>query len=411
MNFVDRSFFPNSSKTQAIAKSARKKFTLLKTVYQIEKTSVNELMKKLDLSFPTLNTLIVDLVKQNLLIQHERGESVGGRKPNLYQLNNNLFKVLTIELDKFGCFLTIVDNNGNLLNKTKRHSLQLSRDLSQLNQFYDTIRTYVEEESIAWDDISGISISMPGLIDKVTGDNYTYFYEPNFHLELEIEKVFHKKTRIINDSKIYSLTEQQLGKLRNRQDGLIIRLDWGISLGIITNGEVYMGKNGFSGEMGHISFVDDGELCYCGKRGCLETLVSGVALVKKAIHDIENGIPTLIANKFKNHDLQPIHIIQAALDGDQYAIQLISELGTILGKAISFFLQVFNPEAIVLVGQFAKASTLITTPILQQIQTYSMTRISSNCEIHVSNLSDTAIPTGLARYFVQRYFEDKLNLN
>jgi DNA-binding IclR family transcriptional regulator len=72
MNFVERSFFPNSGKSQIIAKTARKKFTLLKTVYQIEKTSVNELMKKLDLSFPTLNTLIVDLVKQNLLIQHER---------------------------------------------------------------------------------------------------------------------------------------------------------------------------------------------------------------------------------------------------------------------------------------------------------------------------------------------------
>jgi len=411
MNFVERSFFPNPSKTQTIAKTARKKFTLLKTVYQIEKTSVNELMKKLDLSFPTLNTLIVDLVKQNLLIQHERGESLGGRKPNLYQLNNNLFKVLTIELDKYGCFLTLVDNNGNVLNKTKRYPLQLSRDLNQLNQFYDIIRKFKEEESILWPELSGIAISMPGLIDKVTGDNYTYFYEPNFHLELEIEKVFNKKTRIINDSKIYTLTEQQLGQLRNKKDGLVIRLDWGISLGIITNGEVYMGKNGFSGEMGHISFVEDGELCYCGKRGCLETLVSGIALVKKAIRDIENGIPTLIANKFNNEELQPFHIIQAALDGDQYAIELISDLGTKLGKAISFFLQVFNPETIVLVGQFAKASNLITTPILQQIQTYSMTRISSNCEIQVSNLKETAIPIGLARYFVQRYFEDRLNLN
>ncbi|WP_185218397.1 ROK family protein [Sphingobacterium mizutaii] len=368
-------------------------------------------MKSLTLSFPTLNTLMVELVEKKYLNQHERGESLGGRKPNLYQLSDSLFRVLTIEINRRSIRIALVDNNCNILNIPQQFQFEISTDLKELPAFLIIVKKYIKDQKLDMEQVSGISISMPGLIDRYSGENFTYFYEAGFKLENHLEHEFNKRTKVINDAKAATLAEKFYGKLKRKRDALVIRLDWGISLGIVSNGEIYLGKDGFSGEMGHISFVNDGELCYCGKRGCLETLVSGTALVNKATRDIEAGIPTLIVSKYENLQLTPEHIIQAAMDGDQYAIQLISELGSKLGRAISLFMQVFNPETIVLSGSFARTSMLMITPIQQQIQTYSMSKIATGCSLQVSTLGDNGLSFALARHFVNCYFEERIGRN
>jgi len=267
--------------------------------------------------------------------------------------------------------------------------------VSNLPAIINLIRCYVEEQHIDWNQVTGLSISMPGLVNKDSGENYTFFHASNFNLQTHLAETFGKATCITNNINIASLAEMHYGLLRNREEGLVVLIDWGVSLGIISNGKIFQGKHGFAGEMGHISFVEDGELCYCGKRGCLETVASGTALVKRAKNDIANGTPTLITSMFKDQDLQPIDILKAAVDGDQYAIELISDVSAHLGKAIAQFLQVLNPECIVLSGSFASAASLITNPIQQQIQTYTMGKISKDCELFVSELADKGSILGL----------------
>ncbi|MVZ65112.1 ROK family protein [Sphingobacterium sp. DK4209] len=410
MNSVEKLFINPTNKNLKLARTAKKKFKVLQAVYLLDKASVNELMLSLDLSFPTLNTLIIELLDQKLITQHERGESIGGRKPNLYQLRNELFRVLCIEVDRFNINISYIDNNGNLLARTVRYPLMLSRDVSNLPAFIDLIRRYAEEQQIDWNQVTGLSISMPGLINKDSGENYTFFHATNFNLQAHLAETFGKTTCITNNINIASLAEMHYGLLRNREEGLVVLIDWGVSLGIISNGKIFQGKHGFAGEMGHISFVEDGELCYCGKRGCLETVASGTALVKRAKNDIANGTPTMITSMFKDQDLQPIDILKAAVDGDQYAIELISGVSAHLGKAIAQFLQVLNPECIVLSGSFATAASLITNPIQQQIQTYTMGKISKDCELFVSELADKGSILGLCRFFIEKYFEDKLKM-
>jgi len=120
MNSVEKLFINPSNKNLKLARTAKKKFKVLQAVYLLDKASVNELMLSLDLSFPTLNTLIIELLDQKLITQHERGESIGGRKPNLYQLRNELFRVLCIEVDRFNINISYIENNGSLLVRTVR---------------------------------------------------------------------------------------------------------------------------------------------------------------------------------------------------------------------------------------------------------------------------------------------------
>ncbi|GAA4148402.1 ROK family transcriptional regulator [Sphingobacterium kyonggiense] len=406
MNSVEKVLTTNSSNKEK--KTNKKKIAILNAIFQKGKISINDLMKKLNISFPTLNAFLVDLVVQGLIIQHERGESIGGRKPNLYQLNDNLFKIVTVEVRKQSLKIQILDNNCVELVPSKTYSYQLSKDKSQLKALINTVRNYVIEAPIHWDEISGIAISMPGLIEKSKGINYSYFYEDDFQLEKQLENEFYKPTIIINDAKTSGIAEQYYGALKGKKDGVMVHLDWGIALTFISNHSLHWGKNGFAGEIGHISFKEEGELCYCGKRGCLETLISGASLVEKAKQDIEAGIPTVLNMVNLEEEIQPKHLIQAALNGDQYAIQLMTTLGNKLGKALAMILQLFNPEIVVISGEFAKASPLLSSSIQQQFHTYTMKMIANNCELVASNLGDRSNSMGLVRYFVKRYFEENL---
>ncbi|MEI5986320.1 MULTISPECIES: ROK family protein [Sphingobacterium] len=411
MNAVDQLLTPNTIKSRKSAKITKNKMALLQAIYAAGKTSINDLMRELSLSFPTLSVMLNELLDQKLILQEERGESIGGRKPNLFQLNHNLFKILTIEITRFTVMLGVLDNNSNLVTPIKTYGFKISKNLNKLSSFKAIIEDYMQGYPEIWKQCSGIAISMPGLVDEKAGNNYTFFYEPDFQLASDLEIEFNKTVRIMNQAKVNCMAEQFFGPLKRKNNALIIQLDWGIGLGIIADGKIYSGKNGFSGEMGHISFKEEGELCYCGKRGCLETIVSGSALVKQAKEDILNGTPTLIKLEGEEQELLPIHIIQAALEGDQYAIQLISSLGNKLGRAIALFIQVFNPETILLTGEFTRASSILSASILQQVQTYSMTKLADNCELIISELGDRSISLGLTRLFMNKYFEERLGLN
>src|SRR5690606_41493645 len=99
-------------------------------------------MLSLDLSFPTLNTLIIELLDQKLITQHERGESIGGRKPNLYQLKNELLRILCIEMDRFNCSLSFIYNNGNLFDKTVIYPIMLCLDDIKFHNYIYLLLTF-----------------------------------------------------------------------------------------------------------------------------------------------------------------------------------------------------------------------------------------------------------------------------
>ena len=184
----------------------------------------------------------------------------------------------------------------------------------------------------------------------------------------------------------------------------MLQADWGLGLGIIVNGKLYSGKSGFSGEFGHLPIVDNGILCTCGKQGCLETMVSAVAIARMAKEGIEKGKSSLI-NELVGNDLDKIEIstvIQAANRGDQFAISLFAEAGHWLGRGVAYLIQIFNPELIIIGGRVAEASQFIMAPVQQAIHIYSNHDISNNTEIKFSELGSKAGTMGAAAYALEK---------
>ncbi|MHB1178172.1 MAG: ROK family protein, partial [Daejeonella sp.] len=292
--------------------------------------------------------------------------------------------------------------------------LRITKDKAAITQLYEFAEQVIRTSGINTKKLVGVGISMPGLVDKNAGENYTYLLSPDESKTLQhtLEEKFGKPVYIQNDVKTNALAECRFGLAAGKKDVLVLLMDWGIGLGIIMDGKLQSGMSGFAGEIGHIPFVNDGELCYCGKRGCLETVASGIALARLAKQGIQSGESSLLNNLSEEEieQIEPHIVIEAANKGDQYAINILSGIGHNLGKAVSTLIQLFNPELIILGGKIAEAKQYITIPIKHSINTYCMARLRENTEIVLSDLGIDAGLLGSASIVMENTFEKQIEL-
>lgn len=370
------------------------KVKLIKHLYVNGTKTNSEICSDLKISSPTAMSLINELITEGLVEKRGRAKSDGGRKPDLYGLRDNSLYVLSIDMGRFKTKMAIFDNNNNNVTGIKSYSIEVSNDLSAADLLYEHASQLIRNSEIEVDKLLGVGISMPGLISSNEGNNYTYMLpqQESGSLKEILESKFEKPVYIQNDVKSAALAEHRFGLAQNRSDVLVLSLDWGIGLGIIMDGKLRSGFSGFSGEIGHIPLVNDGALCYCGKRGCLETVASGIALARMAKEGIQSGQNSLL-NMLSDQEIDKIEpqvVIDAANKGDQYAINILSEIGINLGKGIAILIQLFNPELIILGGKIAEARQYITIPIMQSINTYCMTQLRENTGIRLSDLGQNA---------------------
>lgn len=390
------------------------KVKIIKHLYVKGPKANADLGSHFKLSLPKSTSLLNELVAEGLVEKKGRGKSVGGRKPDLYGLKDNSLFVLSIDMERFKTRMAIFDNNNNNITDICTYPFRISKDLSAVEALYKHASDLIQSSGINTDKLMGIGISMPGLIASKEGNNYTYLLTHNESESLQqiLEKKFEKPVYIQNDVKSAALAEYRFGLARNKKDVLVISMDWGIGLGIIMDGKLRSGTFGFAGELGHIPLIEDGALCYCGKRGCLETVASGIALARMAKEGIKSGQISLL-NKLSDQEIdqiEPSIIIEAANQGDQYAINILAETGINLGKGIAILIQLFNPELIILGGKIAEARQYITIPIQQSINTYCMTQLRETTSIALSELGKDAGILGSVATVMENIFESQIEL-
>ncbi|MCJ8164033.1 ROK family protein [Pontibacter sp. E15-1] len=388
------------------------KLKIIKHLYVKGAKTNTDLCTRFHISSPTSMGLLNELIAEGLVEKQGRGRSVGGRKPDLYGLKDNSLFVLSIDMERFRTRIAIFDNNNNNITGTRTYPLDISKDLSALEHLHAYATSLIEESGIKTAKLMGIGVSMPGLVAAASGNNYTYLLtqQEEGSLQEVMEELFHKPVYIQNDVKSATLAEYRFGIAQNKKNVLVLSLDWGLGLGIIIDGKLRTGASGFAGEFGHIPLIEEGTLCHCGKRGCLETVASGIALARMAREGIRSGQSTIL-NTLTDEELEqlePSLIIQAANQGDQYAINILAETGRHLGKGIAILIQLFNPEEIILSGKIAEARQYITIPIQQSINTYCMTQLRENTTISLSDLGKNAGILGSVATVMENIFENHI---
>lgn len=387
-------------------KNNSQKRKIIKHLFLYGAMTNTDLGKHVKLSTPKIISLLNELKVEGLIEELGQGNSSGGRRPNLYGNKEDSFYIVAISINIYKTSVSVFDAKNHKIIDDQTLPLTISHGTSIIDPIVAFTESIIGTKKIPREKILGIGIEMPGMVDSVTGINKTYMVSDRPLAEIFSEK-FGLEVLIENDAKTRAFAELRFGLAHAKRNALAIHLDWGIGLGIIVNGKLYKGRDGFAGEFGHLPMVDNGILCKCGKQGCLETIASGTAIARMAKEGMAAGRSSFLM-QMADEDQEKIEIrkvVQAATLGDQYSISILANVGHWLGKGLAYLIQIFNPELIILGGRMSEANQFILPPIQQSIQIFCNPELGNEIEIKVSELGSQAGILGVAALLLEHVLD------
>ena len=194
---------------------------------------------------------------------------------------------------------------------------------------------------------------------------------------------------LTNDANAAAIGEMTYGAARGMKDFIMITLGTGVGSGIVVNGQLLYGHDGFAGELGHVIVRrENGRQCGCGRKGCLETYCSATGVARTAREFLVARSEPSLLREIPAEEIVSKDVYDAAVKGDKLAQEIFEFTGTILGEALADFIAFSSPEAIVLFGGLAKSGDYLMNPILKARDETVMKIYKGKTKLLVSELKD-----------------------
>ena len=268
---------------------------------------------------------------------------------------------------KFG----IVDARGNVLKQTAIRSNTQNNPEEFINDLAEGIKKLIDKE-YSIEDIRGIGVGAPngnyytGCIESVV--NLTWAKNQVVHFADMLKERVGIPVALTNDANAAAVGEMTYGAARGMKNFIMITLGTGVGSGIVINGDVVYGHDGFAGELGHTCAVrNNGRICGCGKTGCLETYASAMGVARTAREIIELTDRKTLLRNIPAENITSKDVFDAAIQGDEVAKDIFAFTGRMLGEKFADFVAFSAPEAIILFGGLTKAGDLIYKPIVESM--------------------------------------------
>ncbi len=359
--------------------------------------TLSELTRELHISVPTITKLVQELVDENIVCDLGKVETPGGRRPNVFGLANSAIYFAGVNVGRDNMSYLITDLQNNIIKQQFDNTFELIDRPQCLEKICTNIERFIATCGIDRGKILGLGVGMTGRVNPDTGRSYKYFTSSEQSLRELLEQRIGIRVLLENDTRARCYAEYTCSKSKDDKNLIYLHLGRGVAIGIVTDGKLYYGKSGFAGEFGHIPFFDNEIICSCGKKGCLETEVSGIAIEQKIVRKIERGVNTILRGKYDRHE--PIHIddiIAAARNDDNLSIELIEEAGEKVGKAVAFLINTFNPETVIVGGNLAAAGDYIMLPLKSSTNKYSLNLVFKDTKFRLSKMAENANAWGVA---------------
>jgi N-acetylglucosamine repressor len=334
----------------------------------------------------TVSNHVRTLIKKGFVIETEKGISSGGRKPIQLMINPDKAYIFSIEIEVNQIKIVMFDLEIKVALKSIIPITHKNSYLDTLKQIFFEMDKMIEERHIKLDDLLGIGVAVPGLIDKIKG---VLEFAPNLGWRnVPIAKIFKDRYGLPiilnNEAKAAAIGERRFiyPKTNNM---VFVSINEGIGCGIFLNGKLYRGASGNAGEFGHITIDTNGPICHCGNRGCWELFAS------------ENYI---VNSYFKlpgsNKKLTKKEIYQLGKNGDKEVIEIFTETGRNIGIGLVNIINGLSPELIVIGGGIVEIKDFIYDEMIKKLEESALSVSYKKVEIKFSKLGSLAAVYGLA---------------
>ena len=357
---------------------------------------IPDLAKALDLSVPTVTKLINEMEDVGIITEQGKISNRGGRRPSIYGLNPASGYFFGMDVRRNHVNMGLMNFSGEMIDEYMDVPLSdfgITNRRESIDEIARLANEFIDDSSVDREHILNGCIDMSGRVNPRTGYSYSTF---SFS-ETPIAEIFSHKLGfpavIDNDTRAMTYGEYLKGCGNGEKNLLFINISWGLGMGIIINGSVYEGESGYAGELGHVATFDNEIMCHCGKKGCLETEVSGMALQRRVVESLREGKNSILSESFERDGENAItlpSIIDAVRQEDLLCIDLLEDIGGQLGKWIASMMNIFNPQTVVIGGTLSETNDYLLQPIKLAVNKYTLRLVSQGSKILCSRLGDRA---------------------
>jgi predicted NBD/HSP70 family sugar kinase len=354
---------------------------VLRTIFANESISRAEVARVTNLTRTTVSDVVNGLLEEGLAQEIGKGESIGGKTPILLSVvaDSRYLIGLNLAQDKF--IGAIVNLRGEIkeMVEVPVHDEDGKNALDLVYQIIDQLMKKRIKP------IVGIGVGAPGLVNTREGVvvNAVNLDWQDLPLGQLLEKKYKIPVSILNDSQATAIGEFVYGGEHTNDENLIVvNVKHGIGSGILVNGRLFQGDGGGAGEIGHVVVQENGELCRCGKHGCLETISSARAVLRQL-------------------NLKSLDEAKAAFDaGDANAQQVIKNTAHYLGISLANLIGILNIQKIIVTGDMTRFGSAWMDEVNTSMRNAALERLSENTKLELGTLDYRACILGASAFLL-----------
>lgn len=383
---------------------------VLSLIKQKQKISRSEITQKTGLTPPSVSRIVDSLVQRDRLVEYTGVQTVkSGRPPVVVRFKGETNYIIGIDLGAVYIRGCLVDLKGNFITEIQMpteidkgfHSI-----IKKIRQLVEKFRQREGRQAKIW----GVGIGMAGLVNKKTG---VIEFSPDFGWnEIDMTRELQEKISLPffydNSTRLMALGELDFGSIPNLQNFAVVNVGYGIAAGLVIDGKIVRGKNGYAGEFGHIPVSTQKHVtCHCGKTDCLEALASGSRIAILGRQEMEKGHSEALRKLSGNapEKITAELVGKAARQGDPVSLNIYHEATEYLCRGIGMLANLFNPQVIFIGGGVALSGQFFFDLIRYKLPYYILSA-ESNLEILPTTFEEHATSMGA----VSLVFDKIMNL-
>lgn len=391
------------------------RMTVLNIIKQHEVISRYELAEKTGLTPPAITGIIRELLEIGLVKEVGLAKSRGGRRPVKIKFNPEAGYVLGIEVTRFETSIGIGDLK-NVPGEISLVEIDMTDPEEGIPILINSLKSIIERNSSEEKTFLGIGVAFPGLLNVKEGIvKRSVNLGPkwnNFPIREVIEKQVGLPVFVENNSNASALAERWFGGAISYKDLVYINLGEGISAGIILEDRILQGFQGHAGEIGHMVIMENGPLCNCGNRGCLESICGIPAILRRVNSElplIKNDDP-LKEIWEKKGKVGTNDILNCALIEGSYAHDLLKQIAKYVGLAIANIVNFYNPETVFIGGKMSKVVEIFMDVIKETVYSHAFPEIAVSTSIKVSSLGKNSGVIGACALALRELFRSNSDI-